>query len=259
MSSESTIVDAPPPLPRAGFWRRLLSLAIDGIIVLLPFQVLAAVLFAVTAGNVQMYGGVTFTNCLNGKDIPQALDPPPPHDSNFIRVCRTSFFGAPVGATLTVGRNSQEGSMTTTVTQTYMLDKEGTPISGHSIDWIAQLALLAYLIGMVWKTGRTFGARVVRVKVIDTANPSSPGVPLGKATLRYLAILIGAVPALALLAYRRAVTGGSADAMFTADFFQWYAIAGLIGVAWAFVLIVQVAKKTDPVYDRLAGTAALKV
>lgn len=259
MSSDSTVVDAPPPLPRAGFWRRFLSFLIDAIIVALPFQVLAVVLFAATAGNIQMHSGLISTNCLNGKEIPQALDPPPPHDSNSIRVCRTSFFGAPTAATLTVGRVTQEGNTTTSVNQTYMLNKDGVPINGHSIDWIVQLALLTYLVAMVWKTGRTLGARVVGVKVVDAALPGSRGVPLGKAILRYLAIFIGAVPAFSLFGYGRAVGGSSADAIFTADFFKWFAIAALIGAAWTLLLIVQIARKTDPVYDRLAGTAVLKV
>jgi hypothetical protein len=28
---------------------------------------------------------------------------------------------------------------------------------------------------------------------------------------------------------------------------------------WVFVLIIQVARKTDPFYDRLAGTAVVRV
>jgi uncharacterized RDD family membrane protein YckC len=40
--------------PRAGFWRRFLAIAIDVIIVALPFQIAVAVLFATTSGHVQM-------------------------------------------------------------------------------------------------------------------------------------------------------------------------------------------------------------
>jgi hypothetical protein len=49
--------DAAIGLPRAGFWRRLLSLIVDVIVVMLPFQILAAVLFTATGGTVQMDSG----------------------------------------------------------------------------------------------------------------------------------------------------------------------------------------------------------
>ena len=252
----------PPPLdaadlPRAGFWRRLVALLVDSIIVMLPFQMLAVVLFAMTAGTVQMNSGF-YSSCMDGKTIPQGLDPPPPHDSNAMRVCRTSLLGAPTGATLTVARVTRQGNTTTTVSQTYMLDKDGTPIRGTSIDLIYNLGLLAYLVAMIWKTGKTVGARLVGVRVIDTAHPGAAGVPLGKTIIRYLAMLIGAVPAVALLIYQYVATGGVADAMFTGRFFEWFAYAGLLFGLWGIVLTIQVARKTDPVYDRLAGTAVVK-
>jgi hypothetical protein len=256
-----TMSDSPPgldarDLPRAGFWRRCFALFIDGIIVMLPFGMLAAVLFAATAGMIQMNSGL-FTSCADGKAIPQGLNPPPPHDSNFMRVCRVSFFGATTGATLTVGRVAQQGATTTTVSQSYMLDKEGSPIGATSIDWIYQLAFVAYLVVMVWKTGKTLGARAVRIRVIDVANPGAPSVPLGRVIGRYLAMLIGAAPLFALLIYQYAATGGSADAMFTGQFFQWFTYAGVLGAGWAIVVIGQMGLKIDPVYDRLAGTAVV--
>lgn len=232
-------------------------MVIDLIVVMFPFQILAAILFAMTAGMIQMDNGF-FSSCMTGTTIPQALNPPPPHDSNFSRVCRVSFFGAPTGAVLTVGRVTRDGKATTTVTQGYMLDKDGTPINGTSIDWIVQLAFLVYLVGMVWKTGRSLGARIVKVSVVDTVNPRASGVPLRKAIIRYLAMMIGAVPVFSLLIYQYATKGGMPDAMFAGSFFQWFVYAAGFGGLWALVLVVQIARKTDPVYDRLAGTAVLR-
>jgi RDD family len=40
--------------PRAGYWRRFLALLIDYIIVLLPFQLIAALLFVATSGFIQL-------------------------------------------------------------------------------------------------------------------------------------------------------------------------------------------------------------
>ena len=225
---------------------------------MLPFGALAAILFAMTAGTVQMNSGF-FSSCVDGKTIPQGLNPPPPHDSNAMRVCRVSFFGATTGATLTVARVTQQGGTTTSVSQSYMLDKEGSPVRGTSIDWIYQLGFIAYLVAMIWKTGRTLGARAAGIRVIDVANPGASSVPLGRAIGRYLAMMIGAVPLFALLIYQYAASGGSADAMFTGQFFQWFTYAAVFGAVWAIVIIGQMGLKIDPVYDRLAGTAVVKV
>jgi hypothetical protein len=252
----------PPPdamieLPRAGFWRRWLATVIDTIVVMFPFQILAAILFAMTAGMVQMDNGL-YRNCADSKTIPQSLDPPPPHDSNFSRVCRISFFGAPTGAVLTVGRSTREGTTTTTVTQGYMLDQDGKPIHGTSIDWIVQLAFVGYLVGMVWKTGRPLGARAVGVRVVDVAAPGASEVPLRKVIIRYLAMVIGFVPMFGVLIYQYVAQGGNADATFTAEFFHWFMYAGVFAFLWQAVVFFQIATKRDPIYDRLAGTAVVR-
>jgi hypothetical protein len=88
--------------------------------------------------------------------------------------------------------------------------------------------------------------------------PERVGISLWKVILRYLAMFIGSVPALAVLAYQKITTDGSADAMFSGSFFQWFVGAMLIAVVWYVWLIVQVVRKKDPVYDRLAGTMVLK-
>jgi RDD family len=243
-------------LPRAGFWRRWLAVLIDWIVVIFPFQVMAAILFAVTAGGVQMNNG--FFRVCEPASIPQALDPPPPHDSNFANACHVSLFGATTGSTLTVGRITHQGTTTTNVNQVYTVDADGKPNHATSIDWIGQLTFLAYLFVMVCKTGKTLGARVAKVRVVDAAQPGTPGVPFGKVIIRYLVMIIGAVPMLAVLIYQRVAVGVSADAMFTGSFFQWFMYAGALGAVWVLVLVVQIARKTDPVYDRLAGTAVLR-
>jgi hypothetical protein len=227
---------------------------------MLPFQILAAILFSVTAGMVQMDSGF-LTVCTVSNDVPQLQfdPPPPPHDSNFAKTCHFSLLGLTTGGVLTVGRATREAATTTTVTQGYMLDKDDKPIHGFAIDWIVWLTLLAYLVVMIWKSGRSLGDRVVKLRVIDTVNPAAPGVPLGKAVIRYLAMAIGFVPMLAVLLYQRVAVGGTADAMFTAGFFRWFMAAGLLALVWCLVLIVQVARKRDPYYDSLAGTAVVRI
>jgi hypothetical protein len=71
-------------------------------------------------------------------------------------------------------------------------------------------------------------------------------------------MIIGFVPALALFSYQRAMSDGSADAMFTDRFFRWFIYADIVALIWSVLLIIQVARKKDPVYDRLAGTAVVR-
>lgn len=228
------------------------------IAVFVPFQILAAILFAMTAGSVQMNGGVTIRICANLSTIPQSLTPAPPHDSNFAQVCRTSLFGIPTGALLTVARVTREGSTTTRVMQTYMLDKQGNVINGLAIDGYVMLAFLVYLVGMIWRSGRTLGDRAVKTKVIDVTAPDVLRVPLRKAITRYLAMAIGVVPVFAILIYHLVVSGGIADAAFTPTFFQWIVPASVLAMIWGVILLIQIAMKKDPAYDRLAGTAVVR-
>jgi uncharacterized RDD family membrane protein YckC len=244
-------------LPRAGFWRRSLAMLLDMLVVTLPFQVLAAILFSMTAGMVQMDSGF-YSFCAPAESVPSSLSPPPPHDSNFASVCRTSFFGATTGVILNVGRTTREGSTATSVYQGYMLDDDGNLIDGFNLDWIMVLALLSYLVVMVWKTGRSLGARALGVRVVDTAQADAPGVPIGKTMIRYLAMAIGFVPAFALLIYQFATHAATADAMFSAGSVRRFTYAGGFALLWVVVLIFQIALKKDPVYDRLAGTAVVK-
>lgn len=256
MTADALCTDTTTDPPRAGFWLRWLATLIDSIVAMVPFLILAPFLFAVTAGGVQMNYG--YRVCRAEKTISQALDPLPPHDSNFARICRASFFGAPTGATLTVGRVRRDGRTISTVSQAYMLDKDGKPIHGTSIDGIVELAFLGYLIVMVWKTGRTLGARALQIRVVNIATPAAAGVPLHKAIARYLAMAIGFAPTFVVLHYQSVATGGSADAVFTAGYFKWFNYASGLAALWVLLLIIQIAMKSDPVYDRLAGTAVLK-
>ena len=46
--------------------------------------------------------------------------------------------------------------------------------------------------------------------------------------------------------------------MYTASHFKWFMYSGGLAALWVLLLIFQIAMKSDPVYDRLAGTAVLK-
>ena len=259
MDTPTSGVDMATDPARAGFWRRFASILIDSIIVMLPLQLLAAALFAMTAGTVQMPSGFLHY-CEHGgsKHIPEQLRPLAPLESNFIKFCRTSFFGMTTGRTVTVGRTTQEGNLATTVTMSYLQDKDDKVIKGIDIDWVFYFALIIYLVAMISKHGRTLGGRAVRIRVIDAANPRRASGPAAKGRLRYLVMFIGVMPIVAFYAYQYWSKGGIADAMFTAETAPVLVAAALFGFIWALTLTIQIAKKTDPIYDRAAGTAVIR-
>jgi hypothetical protein len=244
---------------RAGFWRRLFAFAIDIAVVSLPFQVIAAILFAATSGWIQQSGGITFATCVDRREVPEGLVPSPPAGSNFARECRMFFFGAETARHLQVGRITKEGSITKVVYQAYMLDRDGHPINGVSIDWLVMAVFTAYLFAMEARTGATLGDRWTRVRVVDVLAPEAYGVPLRKIAIRYLALLIGYVPMLAVALVYFTRYGLDIETIAESDVLTWLILTGILAFGWFVLLWVQIAMKRDPLHDSIAGTAVVRV
>jgi hypothetical protein len=190
--------------------------------------------------------------------VPDALAPPPPAGANFAEDCGIFFFGVQTARTLQVGHAINERP--DSVTKTYLLDRDGRPVNGVSLDWLPSAFFFVYLIAMETRTGATFGDRWLRLRVIDTVTPEVSGVPLRKIISRYLVLAIGSAPILGVLFIYYALFG----------FFLKEVIAGsddttrflLFTVPWSvwnLVILVQIVRKRDPLYDRIAGTAVVRV
>jgi uncharacterized RDD family membrane protein YckC len=137
------------------------------------------------------------------------------------------------------------------VSQIYTLDQDGHPVDGVSVGWwIMMLALIAYLVAMETRTGTTLGSRAMRIRVIDAATRAGPNVPLRKIVSRYLVLLIGVLPFLAGIYF------GSVIKELAGSSFTSVAMAVLFG--WIIFLSAQMARKRDPLYDRIAGTAVVR-
>ncbi|NGO49594.1 RDD family protein [Allomesorhizobium camelthorni] len=249
------------PRRRAGFWRRAAAFLIDMAVVLVPLQDVLAVLFAQTNGAFQGSFGLKFTTCMPVEKLPDGLQPPPPVGYNRIVDCKTSLFGFDTARTLTVAKETQTGNTRSGVFQTYALGADGMPKDDVLyVNWIAVLALFAYLILLESRLGATLGKRCVSVKVIDTSDETRVGLPARKATTRQLSKLIGSVPAIVFGLILFSQVGGVEDLQ-TVLVAWWFNLASLgawlIGAAWALWIIVSLVRKKDPVYDRLAGTAVV--
>lgn len=243
---------------RAGFWRRVGALLVDAIIILLPLQILTAVLFAQTHGTVQGNFGITTRICATVDHLPEGLQPPPPASTNSITECRSSLFGFETSRALSVGTVVEEGNTTTGRFLTYALDADGKPTSPFDMTWVAMLALLIYLVLIEWRRGATVGKRILGMRTIDTAAPSQIGIPLRKAITRQLAMWIGTIPAFLVMIKILFLSDDPLNAMSGDAFWLAFIVAFTIEIAWFIWIIVSVSKKRDPIYDRIAGTSVLR-
>jgi hypothetical protein len=259
MSTDQPLTtDKPPVDVRAGFWRRLFSILIDLVVVVVPFQIVVAVLFAATSGHVQMTSGIAFQTCSKPTGQYGTLVPPPPPGSNFAQDCSVYFFGAQTARVLVVGRVTQDGATRNVVSRGYSLDRDGHPVDAVSVDWIAMLTLLVYWLLMETGTGATLGQRVTRSRVIDVLAPHARGVSLRKIFVRYLMMGAAATPMLAVLIVYAVRFGPDIVAMAQGDFFTWFLVAGMLTLVWVCYVFVQVGRRRDPIYDRVAGTAVVR-
>jgi uncharacterized RDD family membrane protein YckC len=243
---------------RAGFWRRTLSLTIDGIFVCLPFQLLAAVLFTLTAGTVQFANGITYITCEPVTRLPANLMPAPPTDANVARDCQVFFFGAVTARTLSVSRVTKNGATTRIVTQSYMLDKSGTPVGGISLNFPALIVLLLYLVLAKARWGATVGDRITGICLIATVPDSATPLFVKTLLIRYLVLFAPLAFVVVTQLYFLGSVGDAADKLAASNFLMWSFVAAAPAIIVYVFCVVQVARKRDPLYDRIAGTAVVR-
>ena len=228
---------------------------IDSLAVTLPFQVAGAILFAATSGFIQS-GGVS-TTCWKIEKVPDGLAPPPPVNSNFGKRCTGSILGHVTENYFKIGRVTQTDTTTITVFQTYMLNRDNEPINGWSIDWIAAAAFVGYFV-FLGTRGGTLGDGLMSTRIVDTAVPEADRVPLRKVVVRYLAMPIGFVPMIAFFLVWLFGYGADAGAIDASGIFRWFPLAAIPAFGWMIWIVVQMARKHDPIYDQIAGTAVIK-
>jgi uncharacterized RDD family membrane protein YckC len=101
----------------------------------------------------------------------------------------------------------------------------------------------------------------MRIRVVDAAVPAAPSVPLRKIVTRYLVASVGFLPMLAVvLAVALAnLYGADFEEIAASNIFTWLGITGAAAFGWVIFLTVQIIRKRDPLYDRIAGTAVVRV
>jgi hypothetical protein len=72
------------------------------------------------------------------------------------------------------------------------------------------------------------------------------------------ALLGPVVPMLVVLLAYLIVYRGDLEAFFGTNFFIWFAAAGVLDQVWNLWVLIDIIRKRDPVYDKIAGTAVLR-
>jgi hypothetical protein len=251
------------PLRRAGFWRRFLAFLADMAVVLVPLQIVVALLFAQTNGFVQGGFGFSSSSCVALTQLPEGLQTQIVNPTEATD-CTKSLFGFPTSRMLTVARSKTEGGFTSTVSESFWLDSNGqlADRAGHDVTWIAMLVFVAYGVGSEVRWGRSLGDRLTRVRVTDPKQPSTQGLSLVKTVGRRCAWLIGLIPvAIAhapILYYRNDIalmTQYAESSTYRVGFY--IGVAAFLG--WLLWIIVAISLKRDPIYDRLAKTAVIRI
>ncbi len=242
---------------RAGVLRRGFSFFVDGILVFIPFQALAAILFVLTAGSVQFSHGITYTSCAKATGLPNDLKPAPPAHANAANVCKTYFFSAETARQLTISHVTKDGNTQPTVSQTYMVSRNDKVIDGWSLDWPAWIALFAYLFWARLREDGTIGDRANKIILVDDSLKTMSPPNVRQMTIRTLVLLGPMVAAMLGAAFLFYLDGHSADQLASTG--DWIWLIALAAPVLIFYLMcsVQIALKRDPVWDRMARTAML--
>ena len=242
---------------RAGFWRRTLAIVADALSVSVPCAVLSALLFSASGGRIQAAVGLDFNVCERRTSVPDSLVPAPPRDSNFAAECHRRSLAGPTGHVLLVGRAMRTATFSTQVSRSYLLGDDGAVVDGVDWSWGAPGLLLLYLVLGQWRWGRTLGLRAAGLRLSLRGGPRTGKVPLGRVLLRYALGIGGYLPMIVVIAVvlSRIQTGPEG----AAPSFAGLGLALLFGAVWSLWNMVLIVRKRDPLYDRWAGTALVRL
>jgi uncharacterized RDD family membrane protein YckC len=251
----------PPPPLRAGFWRRLWAFVVDALLICVPLQIAVAALYPVTNGKIQLSSGIAFNICNANVPVaalPPAVNPPSMH-ANAASICRSTFFGLETARWLTVSRVSREGVVTKTFSVNYRLDRDNKVTSIYAIDWLAFVGIFIFLVALEHRLGTTFGKRLLRLRVANLHEGHRGEIPLRAAVLRNVLLWIGFYPVLIVLLGAYVLGAWNVEGFMCGGMFWSFMAAGLLSCALYLWIVIEIASKRDPIYDRFSRTAVVRL
>jgi hypothetical protein len=234
---------------RAGFWRRTGAFVVDFVIIAVLLQLIAILAFGASHGRVQTAGGVFARHCDRLTSLPAGLAVP--FTPNFALHCTHTLFGRPTWNAIVAGRQTQHGGAITVVSDTFMLDVDNALTRGLDLDHVALLALLILRWAFDAGLRGSIGRRLCGIRLRAAPSTASDSGQL-RIIVRYAVFGLPYVPLILVQ-----IGGGLFLPNVLAD--AWTRLYGMVGtgvVALVAMVVaaVQIIRKRDAFYDRVAGT-----
>jgi hypothetical protein len=242
---------------RAGFWRRATALLVDLFLIGVIFLVITILTYDISGGRVQTSGvlsPLSRTDCQSLSTLPAGIEVPTEFGANYAFDCTVRIFGYPVSRVVTVGRQTVHGAVTTNVSVTFMLDKQGKPVHLPSLD----LFLLPAVIVWRWWFDRrkgSFGRRMLGVRLLSADETGSQPASAGALAKRYGLFALLFAPAWLVLLYQSFYPGFVFFGAMLPVLLGAAALTGFVILA----MIVAIIRGKDTFYDRMAQTRVMQV
>ncbi len=247
---------------RAGFWRRLVALGIDLLLVNLLVVVTGLALTGLTGGKVRIAGStiVDAVDCTATGPVPRGF-------LDITLNCRRSVLGLAHDWTLekmTRGADGQHDFRVETP-----LDAQGNQVRAFYIDDLIPFVLAAYFLLLEWCFGTTPGKRITGVGVRSLGGGPMDLVQAGKRMLVRFMVLVCAGD-VSLLSFRTSfIDPPSAEAHRfvagltlsprTADLGMMSQALNVLVVAYFVGFLVTTARRKRPLHDWWAGMEAVRL
>lgn len=233
-------------LTRAGFWRRLVALLVDCIVLTALVQAATLVLYPLSDGRLQTNGLLRFVDCQSVTQLPAGVTVPAEYSASGIKACRVSLLGLEFAHYLEAAPLETSDS---TDPWRRPLDRTGAAASVLSLDVLVLPLLMLWRAVTDGRSERTLGRKAAGLTV-TTSDGGPPG--FGTAMLRQALLWW---PALLSLPFDAGATfSGGFQLPATGFELTTTDILGLATFVWAVVAIVMIVRRTDTFYDRWAGT-----
>jgi uncharacterized RDD family membrane protein YckC len=264
-----------PAPSRAGFWRRVVAIYLDVLLLSAIIAVAGLGLARATDGSMRVSRVVPLNVNVsavslnaNGKhcDISE-LGPAELQafhlngDFNISSVeRRTSYaFGIPYNWTLSVSEKKQNGNVTYERNVTLPLDPAGHLTNAFYLDAWLVFFVVAYLLLSEWRFGTTIGKRILGIRVRTLGDAP---MDFGQASKRVLMRMVPFLPYMASVIYATVVGPAKLASLLFEQPMIAYAIAlagvGLLMVAFAGNFIVATSRRELPWHDWWARTEAIR-
>jgi RDD family len=163
---------------------------------------------------------------------------------------------------VTVGKAWTDNHGSNSVFRSYGLGTDGRPRSVVSVNWLGWLLFFLYLVLPQSRYGATAGMVLLSIQVMNVASPSSVGIPPVKAAIRVLLFCVGLIPVSAYLIWQvltlQAISNKSREmAGATSSMPILLTTALLLSGAFYVWVLIDIVRRRDPVYDRIAKTAVV--